>query len=149
MTMQLGGHDQRVLNQISPQLAPGETVVAIMGRSQTGPSPWLISLIAYLLFLFIKYYAVAVTTQRVFLVRLSIWTGRPKSVDVAYTVASVRLIEYNEGALWGVLRLQTPAGELKLNVPRVARDGADRVATALSPPALSPRPPAAPPPPIG
>ena len=138
--MQWGGQERRAADTVSSQLAPGEQVVAILGRCQTGPSPWF-SLITYLFIFFIKFYAVVATNQRLFLVRLSFWTGRPKAVDVAYPLQSVQLIQYNAPTLWGVMKLATPVGELKLNVPRISRAGADAVAATFHSTGAPPPPP--------
>ena len=124
--------EQRVLDVVQSQLEPGEQVQAILKSSQTGPSPWLWSIIGYIWIMFIKYYAIVVTDRRVLLVTLSKLSGRPKTFAEAYPRSAVRVKEWKEGALWSVLRLERPTGgELKLNVARVMRGGAEKVVAAL------------------
>lgn len=141
MIANLDKGQQRIADLVASQLQPGEGVEAVLKTSQTGPSPWLISFISYLLLFFVRYYAIAVSNQRVFLVRLG-WTGRPKIIEAVYPRQSVRVIEYKTG-LWSVLRLDRPTdGELKLNVARMVRGSADAVVAALggAPGAMTPRP---------
>jgi hypothetical protein len=123
---------QRVVDAVSAQLEPGEQVRAVLKSSQTGPSPWPWSINGYIWFLYIRYYAVAVTDRRVLLVALSKLSRRPRALAAAYPRSAVRVKEWKEGALWSVLRLDRPSGgELKLNIPRVMRSDAAKVVAAL------------------
>lgn len=125
---------RRVADFVAPQLEPGEQVEAILRASQTGPSPWLWSLLLGPLLgvLYgIRHYAVTVTDRRVLFVRLGGWVGGPKAVEEAYPRTAVKVKDFKPGTVYGVLRLTRPSGELKLNFHRVARGGAEDVVRAL------------------
>ena len=126
---------QRVADVVTPQLGAGEQIQAILKTSQTGPSPFMYALFGWIWSLFIKYYAIAVTDRRVFLVNLSRLSGRAKSVGQVYPRADVKVVEWKEGALWSTLRLQASGGaEVKLNVARIVRASAETVVAAIGAP---------------
>jgi hypothetical protein len=121
----------RVEEFVTPSLQPGERVVAILGFGQTGPSPWFY-LLTYLIVFWIHVYAIVVTDQRVLFVRKSMWTNRPKRVELAVPRAQVAVAAYKPPSVWGSLTLTRPDGPLKLNVPRIHRDEAQGVVDALA-----------------
>jgi hypothetical protein len=115
---------------VAPHLGEGEQVTAVMPTGQTGPSPWF-ALLTYLIFFWIRMYAIVVTDRRVVFVRCSIWTCGPRRVEDTPPRGDVSVLEWTPGALWGKLVLDRKGQALKLNVHRAFRAGADAVVAAL------------------
>jgi hypothetical protein len=127
---------QKFATFLAPQLGTGEFISVVLSSGQSGPSPWLLTslgLIGYLVLApFTRYYAIAVSNQRVFVVRLS-WMGRPKETEGVYPIALVRVVEFKPGQIYGTLSLARPdAPDLKLSFPRPLRPEAEGVAAALA-----------------
>lgn len=115
---------------VTPQLEPGEKIDAILSFSQTGPSPWFAAL-TYLIFFWIRPYAVVVTDRRVIFVRRSLWTNRVKGIDGTAPRNEVTVAEYRPPKVWGKLVLNRPVGLIKLNVHRMNREELDTFVPAL------------------
>jgi hypothetical protein len=116
---------------VTPQLEPGEKIDAILSWSQTGPSPWFAAL-TYLIFFWIRPYAVVVTDRRVLFIRRSFWTNRVKNIESTVPRNEVTVAAYKPPpTLWGKLVLNRPGGQLKLNVHRMNREELDTFVPAL------------------
>src|SRR5262249_35542684 len=74
----------KVLALVTPDLEPGESVIAVLPGAQTGPSPWLTAMLPFMMYLLAKGYAVVVTDRRVLFVRCSSWSGQPRSLETVY-----------------------------------------------------------------
>jgi hypothetical protein len=135
---------EKVLAAVQSELEPGETVQACLASAQTGPTPWFV-LLTYLIYFWIRSWAVVVTDRRVILVKKSLLTTRVKGVEGAFPRSGVAVTDWHAANLWSRLVLSTPAGPLKLNVHRFFRDGAQALVAALAqPPTAPPVPPLAP-----
>jgi hypothetical protein len=77
------GIRDKLRKRIEPQLEPGETLQQVF-LAQTGPNPYL-SFLTYLVFFWIKYWAIAVTDRRILIYRTS--ALRPSAVkDLSTTL---------------------------------------------------------------
>ena len=113
-----------------PQLEPGEQIVATIGQSQTGPTPWFF-LLTWLIAFWIRYWGLVLTDRRLVFVKCSSFTGGPRSVDHSVPRDQVKVLEYKRPGVWGKLVLQTGPETLKINVHRISRDDADAFVQAL------------------
>ena len=77
---------------IPPVLEPGERIVA-QTLCLSGPSPWLVGLIGWLLMLLAgqRYYFIAVTDRRVLFMKASMITGRPNGLAWADTRGAAQI----------------------------------------------------------
>jgi hypothetical protein len=122
---------RKVEEFVTPQLEQGEQIQAILSYSQTGPSPWFAAL-TYLIFFWIRPYAVVVTDRSVLFVRRSLWTNRIKGIESTAPRNDVTVAQYKPPpTLWGKLVLNRPGGPLKLNVHRMNREELDALVPAL------------------
>ncbi|MGH3168700.1 MAG: hypothetical protein ACRDN0_22815 [Trebonia sp.] len=111
---------------------PGSVLAGV--RAESGPSRWWILLSTYIT-LFKKYYYVALTEQSVVLLRLSIWTGRPKSVRSVTPREQAGITDFSPGTLWGSFRFMTPDQKKPLKLrfaARIYRQEAESLAAALA-----------------
>jgi hypothetical protein len=115
---------------VQPELEAGEQIVATIGQSQTGPTPWFF-LITYFIIFWIRYWALVLTDRRVIFVKCSTWTGGPRAVDHSVPRDQVKVLEFRTGTVWSKLTLQAGPETLKLNVPRISRDDATAFVQAL------------------
>lgn len=122
---------EKFRSYLEGELQPGETVEASISFAQTGPSPWT-SLLTTLYIFWVKYLGVAVTSQRVVIVRRSKMTNRIKRVESTHARADVRVNEWEQGKLFSTLRLGLRDEALKLNVHRMHRAEGEQVVQALT-----------------
>ena len=123
--MDLDRSSRGVAKVVAQELESGEEIEAILPFGRTGLSPWLIGLVGWLFFVFVRYYGIVVTDRRVLFVR-------SKRVEQAYPRAAVKVVAFKRGRLWGLLHLDRPtAGPLKLSFSFRFNGQAETVARAL------------------
>ncbi len=131
-------------------LEPGEHVQAET-LSQSGPSPWLVGVIGWLIMLIggARYYFIVVTDRRVLFMKASMMTGRPRGLAWADPRGAVEVSDVNlTNAVWSRFRYHRPDGkDIRLNVHRFWRNDGQAVVDALTTQAQAPTPTAIPPPP--
>jgi len=131
-------------------LEPGEHVQAET-LSQSGPSPWLVGVIGWLIMLIggARYYFIVVTDRRVLFMKASMMTGRPRGLAWADPRGAVEVSDVNlTNAVRSRLRYHRPDGkDIRLNVHRFWRNDGQAVVDALTTQAQAPTPTAIPPPP--
>ena len=119
---------------VSARLQPGEHIEEILPDATGGPSPSFLALIAVILILIIPNYSLVMTDRRLLLIGRSKLTGRPTRLERELQRDKVKVVSYERGNLWSVLRLADPQqAELKLNVRRAVRGYADDLVRALDP----------------
>jgi hypothetical protein len=117
----------RVREAVAGELAPGEEIeVLLFGITRL--NFWLDVLIAPLLSFFQRMWYVVLTDQRVLLVRLNRWSGRPAGIEWIEPRAGVRVDRYAPGKLLGKLFLRRVSNGVELKLHFNFRNRAEAIA---------------------
>src|SRR5215216_4770407 len=116
----------KVEESVRPQLQAGENIEATLSFVQTGPTPWF-ALLTYLIFFWIRYYAIVVTTQRVLLVKRSTLLNKVRDIESTYAKNEATIVEYRPPKVWGKLEMNLGAAPWKFNIHRMHKLECDAV----------------------
>jgi hypothetical protein len=126
---------QQFEQAIPSVLEPGEMVQAETW-SLSGPSPWLIGLLGWVVMLLMgsRYYFMVVTDRRVLFMRTSMMTSRPQGLAWADPRNAVQVHDVELGnTVWSKFRYRRPDGkEMRINIHRFWRDDGQAVVAALT-----------------